>query len=108
VRSVTHKALGRRAVKSRRTRSGGRTAAGSARVVNTLRRWRDTPRMPSWRIRRATWSRPMSCPSRRAAFHSLCAPYTLRLATHSTIKMLVMAASRRARADGSTSRCLAV
>ena len=34
-------------------------AVSSRRVVNT-RRPRRTPRMPSSRIRRATWSRPMS------------------------------------------------
>jgi hypothetical protein len=73
VRSVTHKASGRSAVKSRLTRSGARTASGSELVVNTFRR-RDTPRMPSSRISRATWPQPMSWPARRAAFHNLWAP----------------------------------
>ena len=52
-RSVTHKASGRSATNRRFTRSGARTASGSARVVNTLRR-RDTPHIPPVRIRRAT------------------------------------------------------
>jgi hypothetical protein len=75
VRSVTHKALGRSAVKSRHTRSGWRGALSSARVVRTRRR-RRTPSIPAALISRATWSRPMSCPARRAAFPSLWAPYT--------------------------------
>ncbi len=38
VRSVTHNSFGAVAAKIRFTRSGARTAAGSCRVVNTLRR----------------------------------------------------------------------
>ena len=44
---------------------------------------------------------------RRAAFHSLSAPYTLRLATHKAISSCIITASRTARADGATSRRLA-
>jgi hypothetical protein len=107
VRSVTHKASGRSAVKSRLTRSGARVASGSWQVVNTFLRARETPWMHSSRIKRATWSRPMSWPARRAAFHSLWAPYTLRFATHSAIRICIITASRSARADGDTSRFLA-
>ena len=67
---MTHNWLGAVAVKFRFTRSGERAAVSSRRVVIT-RRPRLTPRMPAWRMRRATWSRPMSCPARRAAFQSL-------------------------------------
>ncbi len=76
VRSVTHKRFGRSAVKSRSTRSAGRRASSSGTVVRTFR-LRDTPRIPSCPMRRATWSRPITWPARWAAFHSLCAPYTL-------------------------------
>ncbi|CAN5838228.1 hypothetical protein BH23ACT5_BH23ACT5_14750 [soil metagenome] len=58
-RPVTHNASGRSAVKFRLTRSGARTASGSAIVVNTLRRRRLIPSIPMARISRATWSRPM-------------------------------------------------
>jgi hypothetical protein len=53
VKSATQVASGRVAVKSRRTRSGARTAAGSERVVNR-RRARLAPRMPWARMSRAT------------------------------------------------------
>jgi len=53
VRSVTHNASGRSAVKLRLTRSVARTASGWERVVHTLRR-RDTPWMSSPRISRTT------------------------------------------------------
>jgi hypothetical protein len=99
VRSVTHKALGRSAVKFRFTRSSARTAAGSARVVKTFRR-RDTPQMPSSRMSRATWSRPMSCPARSAARQSLWAPSTLRFVTHNATSTGIITASRRARVEG--------
>ncbi len=35
---------------------------------------RRTPSIPAVRISRATWSRPTSCPARRAAFQTLRAP----------------------------------
>ena len=107
MRSVTHKASGRSARNRRLTRSGARNASGSGRVVNTRLRQREMPSMPSSRISRATWSRPMSCPARRAAFHSLCAPYTLRFATHNTSSSGIITASRTARSDGATARRLA-
>ncbi len=66
---LTHKALGRSAVKSRLTRSGERTPAGSERVVNTVL-LRRTPARSLAFISLATWSRPTSRPARRAAFHS--------------------------------------
>jgi hypothetical protein len=53
VKSATHFSFGRDAVKSRFTRSGARTAAGSERVVNRFLD-RLAPRMPSWRMSRAT------------------------------------------------------
>ena len=43
------------------------------RVVRT-RLVRRAPWIPAVRISRATWSRPMSSPARRAAFHSFRAP----------------------------------
>ncbi len=46
-----------------------RQAPAPRQDLNILRR-RLTPRTPSWRISRATWSRPIRDP-RRAAFHSL-------------------------------------
>ena len=73
VKSATHNRLGRSAVKSRSTRSAGRAAVGSATVVRT-RLCRLAPRILSSFISRATWSRPMSWPARRAATHSLRAP----------------------------------
>lgn len=48
--------------------------SGSATVVNTLRRRRLTPSISMACMSLATWSRPISCPARRAAFQSLCAP----------------------------------
>ena len=75
VRSATHSRFGASAVKSRSTRSGGRGASGSARAVRIFF-VRLTPRIPSRPMRRATWSRPMSCPARLAAIHSSRAPYT--------------------------------
>ena len=73
VRSVTHSRFGDRAVKSRLTRSPGRSAPGSRTVVRARRR-RVTPQIPAARINAATWSRPISWPARRAASHSLRAP----------------------------------
>ncbi len=85
VKSTTHNSLGRHAVKSRPTRSGGRIAPGLGRVVrNTLPRV--TPRSPSARIRRATWQRgaggrsghsPAAC-SRCRCRHTLRTPYSPR------------------------------
>jgi RNA polymerase subunit RPABC4/transcription elongation factor Spt4 len=72
-RSVTHSWFGAVAVKFRWTRSGERGAVSSRRVVIT-RRHRLMPRMPACRMCRAIWSRPMSCPARRAAFQSFFAP----------------------------------
>src|SRR5215213_4396571 len=73
VKSATHFSLGRLAVKSRRSRSGARVAAGSGWVVKRffalLAPWR-----PSARISRATWSRPTSRPARRARLGELAAP----------------------------------
>jgi hypothetical protein len=54
VRSVTHNAFGRVAVKFRSTRSAGRGAEGSGRVVRTFRRRRLTPSIPARIMRRAT------------------------------------------------------
>ncbi len=104
MRSVTHSASGRSAVKSRFTRSGARLASGSAIVVKIFLRRRLTPSMPIWRISRATWSRPISWPARRAARHSLSAPYPLRFATHSTINTCIITASRNTRADADSPR----
>lgn len=65
---MTHSASGRVALKCRFTKSGARVASRSCRVVKTFLRSRDTPTMPNSRMRRATWSRPMSWPARWAAF----------------------------------------
>ena len=73
MKSATHKASGRLAVKSRFTKSGARTWAESDLVVKRFFA-RVAPRMPSSRMRRATWSRPMSMAGRRAAFQSLRRP----------------------------------
>jgi len=42
----------------------------------------------------------MSWPARRAAIHSLRAPYTLKFATHNAIRIGNITTSRCARADG--------
>lgn len=79
VRSLTHSRFGASAEKSRPTRSPGRASRGPGRVLHS-RRWRVAPRRPAARIRRAVWSRPISWPARRAASHSLRAPYTPKFA----------------------------
>lgn len=53
VRSVTHSASGRSPVNRRFTRSGALVASGSDRVVKTFFLSRDTPSMPTSRMRRA-------------------------------------------------------
>lgn len=73
VRSATHRQFGASAAKTRPTRSAGRAALGSGRVVRVFFS-RLTPPIPSCLMSRATWSRPMWCPARRAATHSLRAP----------------------------------
>jgi len=69
VKSATHSWSGRVAVKSRFTRSGALTAAGSAWVVKRFFS-RLAPRMPWACISRATWSRPASRPALRTALAS--------------------------------------
>ena len=59
MKSQTHRASGREALKLRFTRSGARTAAGSGLVANRFFAL-VAPRMPWARMSRATWSRPMS------------------------------------------------
>jgi hypothetical protein len=73
VKSLTQSWLGRVAVNWRFTRSGARTAAGSAMVVRRVLP-RTAPAMPRVRISRAIRSRPTSSPSRRSCFQSLRAP----------------------------------
>lgn len=75
MKSATHFSFGLTAVKSRCTRSGTRTAAGSEWVVMRLRA-RLAPLSPLARINRATWSRPMSMPAFFAARVTLRRPYT--------------------------------
>jgi hypothetical protein len=73
VKSLTHNWLGRVATNRRWTRSGARSAIGSAIVV----RWvlpRTTPAMPRVRISRATRSRPTATPSRWSCRQGLRAP----------------------------------
>jgi len=62
-------------------------------------RRRVAPRRPAARIRRAVWSLPISWPARRAASHSLRAPYTPKFALHSSLSAAVIAAWRQDRAD---------
>jgi hypothetical protein len=76
VKSLTHKALGLGAKNLRFTRSGARAAARSGVVVRFALP-RTTPLIPNSRMRRATRSRPTSCPSPRSCFQHLRAPYTL-------------------------------
>jgi hypothetical protein len=73
VKSATHNASGREALKLRLTRSGARTALGSDLVVKRFFALL-APLIPSAFMRRATWSRPTSRSTRRAAFHSLRRP----------------------------------
>ncbi len=75
VKSHTHFWFGAVAVKSRCRRSGARTAAGSAWVVKRFLA-RLAPRIPAFRMSRATWSRPMPSCALRAALVSLRRPYT--------------------------------
>src|ERR1017187_6240891 len=65
VKSATHNASGRAAVKLRLTRSGARTAVGSDLAVKRFLA-RLAPRMPWARMSRGTWSRPMSRSALRA------------------------------------------
>jgi len=60
-------------VKSRLTRSGARTAVGSALVVKRFLAL-VAPLMPCKAMRRATWSRPPAIPALWAAFQSLRRP----------------------------------
>ncbi|SHX25626.1 Uncharacterised protein [Mycobacteroides abscessus subsp. abscessus] len=59
VRSVTQSWFGAVAVNLRLTRSGCRAAVGSGLMVRT-RLPRRAPQIPSARINRVTWSRPIS------------------------------------------------
>src|SRR6266545_1764343 len=76
--SATHFSFGRVAVKSRCSRSRARSSAASSAIV--VRRFlpRCTPSSPSWRISRATRSRPTSTPRRFSSFQVLRTPYTRR------------------------------
>ena len=56
--------------------------------------------MPASRISRATWSRPMSMPARRAAFHSLRDAVDLVVVVPQRHQPRHQPASRAARADG--------
>ena len=67
--------FGAGALNTRSTRSAGRGASSEAIVVR-LTLPRTAPASPSPRMRRPTWSRPTSVPSRRRACQSLRAPYT--------------------------------
>ena len=73
VKSATQRASGRSAVKLRWTRSGARTAAGSALVVHRFLAL-VAPARPMTRISRATRSRPTTTPWRPRAVHTLRAP----------------------------------
>ncbi len=73
VRSVTQSRFGATAVNSRFTGSGCRAEVGSGRVVFT-RFDRIAPSIPTARINRPVWSRPISLPARRAAFQSFRTP----------------------------------
>ena len=75
MRSATHKRLGAGAVNWRLTRSAGRWS-GSAGMVVRRGLPRTTPQMPSWRMSRATRSRPTAMPSRASCRQIFSAPYT--------------------------------
>jgi len=70
VKSASHSASGRVAVKSRLTRSGALSAVGSETVVRHGLPRRLAPTIPCWRISRRTRSRPtFSWPARLSASH---------------------------------------
>jgi hypothetical protein len=71
VKSASHSASGRSALKSRLTRSGLRAAAGSEIVVRHGLPRRLAPWIPLTRISRLTRSRPTCSPARPSASHSL-------------------------------------
>ena len=77
VKSTTQRALGRSARNWRLTRSAGRAAVLSGRVVtNCLPR--RTPRSLALRINRSTVQRATGMPSRRSCSHTFSAPYRPR------------------------------
>lgn len=75
VRSANHNRFGAVAVKSRSTRSAGRSASPSGMVVRTQDRPLRTPDRPMWRIRRSTVQRATPIPSTTLRWsHILSAP----------------------------------
>lgn len=77
VKSTIHSWLGLLAVKSRPTRSGGRGADPSGRVVTNFLPL-TTPCIPWARISRATWHRGATTPSRFNRCHIFRYPATPR------------------------------
>ena len=73
--SATHRRFGAGAVKSRSSRSDGRSCPGPAgTVVRGLFRLAAAPAMPSSRISRSTVHRATSIPSRFSSRHTFRAP----------------------------------
>ena len=108
--SATQRRFGAGAVKSRASRSAGRSPVASGTVVRGFFRLAAAPAMPSSLISRSTVHRATSMPSRRSCRHTFRAPYTRRPFLRSSHTRLICSfsrSSRTSRGDGSRSRFFA-